>query len=43
MCKAHKAQWLKDTKGARTLQEIKADDREASFEEDLLDDPDDEE
>lgn len=34
MCKAHKSCALKDTKGARTRQEVRADDREESFEED---------
>jgi uncharacterized protein YodC (DUF2158 family) len=43
MCKWYKGTAFKDTKAARTLQEVKADDREASFEDDLLDGYDDEE
>lgn len=41
-CKPHKAQYLKDTNGARTRQEIQADDREESFADDSFDALDDE-
>ena len=37
MCKPHKQNAIKDSAGARTRQEIEADDREASFEVDLID------
>ena len=39
-CKPHKSQATKDTNGARTRQEVWADDRDEAFEAEALDDGD---